>query len=167
MVWPVTDAVRIYKDIREQLMHEYELLPEDQCLIDTLDGITDLNEQIAALVRDSVRAKAMADALKIIIDDNIRRKRRFEDKAERLRALSLWAMTEANVHKVDAPDMTISNTEGQKRVIITDENAVPNELCKIERTPMKTKIAEELESGRFVPYAVWSNPARVLKVHTK
>lgn len=163
----LVNSVRIYETIREQLMHEYELLPEDQCLIDSLDGLTDLTDRIAALVRDSVRTKAMAAALKLIIEDNLTRMRRFEDKAERLRALALYAMTEANIQKVDAPDYTISNTEGQKRVIITDEDAVPNELCKIERTPLKMKIAEELKSDRFVPYAVWSNPDRVLKVLTK
>ena len=75
----LVNSLRIYETIREQLIHEYELLPEDQCLIDTLDGITDLKDKIAALVRDSVRTKAMAAALKIIIEDNIVRKRRFEN----------------------------------------------------------------------------------------
>jgi hypothetical protein len=163
----LVNSVRIYETIREQLMHEYELLPEDQCLIDTLDGLTDLKDKIAALVRDAVRTKAMAAALKIIIEDNFSRKQRFEAKAERLRALALYAMEEAGIPKVDAADVTISNTEGQKRVIITDEDAVPDQFCKIERTPMRMKIAEELKSGRFVPYAIWSNPERVLKVLTK
>jgi hypothetical protein len=163
----LVNSVRIYEMIREQLMHEYELLPEDQCLIDTLDGLTDLKDKIAALVRESVRTKAMADALKFIIDDNITRKRRFEDKAERLRALVLHAMSEAGIPKIDAADMTISNSPGPQCVIIKDEDAVPDYMCKIERTPMKTKIAEELKRGGFVPYAVWSNPERVLTVRTK
>ena len=161
------NSMRIYQTIREQLMHEYELLPEDQCLIDTLDGLTDLKDIISALVRDSMRTKAMANALGSIIADNTRRKARFEAKANRLRALALHAMSEAGISKIDAPDYTISNTEGQQRVIITDEDAVPDEFCKIERTPMKTQIADELKSGRFVPYAVWSNPEKVLKVYTK
>lgn len=163
----LNNSVRIYGIIREQLMHEYELLPEDQCLIDTLDGLTDLKDHIAALVRDSVRTKAMASALKIIIEDNMTRMQRFGDKSERLRALALYAMKEANIPKVDAPDYTISNTEGQRRVIVNDEDAVPDEFCKIERTPLKLKIAEELKSGRFVGYAIWSTPERVLKVHPR
>jgi hypothetical protein len=163
----IQTSVRIYEAIKEQLAFEHDLLPEDQCLIDTLDGLTDLNEQIAALVRDAVRAKAMADALKIIIEDNASRKQRFEAKAERLRALALWALTEANIQRVEAPDMTISQVPGRPSVVITDEAAIPDEFCKLIRVPKKTEIAEELKSGRFVPYAVWSNPEKVLRVQTK
>ncbi len=109
----------------------------------------------------------MADALKIIIADNQSRKMRFEAKSERLRALALQALTEANIPRLDVPDMTITNSDGPRRVIITDSEAIPDEMCKIERTPKKLEIAEELKSGRFVPYAVWSNPEKILKVHTK
>lgn len=161
-------SVRIYNVMREQLLFENKNLSEDdQTLIDTLDGMSDLHEKIAALVRDSVRIKAMANALKIIIDDNAVRRHRFEAKAERLRALASWALQEADIPKLESPDMTISNYIGPPHVIITDADAVPDEFCKFERTPKKQEIADELKSGRFVPYAVWSNPERVLKVHTK
>jgi Gp157 protein len=163
----IQTSARIYQAIKEQLAFENDLLPEDQCLLDTLEGLSDLNEQIAALVRDAVRAKAMANALKLIIDDNVSRKLRFEAKSERLRALALYALTEAGIPKVDAPDMTISQAPGRPSVIITDESLVPDEFCKIERTPVKNVIAEALKSGRFVPYAVWSNPEKILRVHTK
>lgn len=163
----LSNSVQIYNSIREQLALEFDLLPEDQCLADTLEGLSDLPELIAAIVRDSVRTKAMSDAIKIIIADNQSRKMRFDAKAERLRALALYALTEAGIPRIDAPDLTITNSDGPKRVIITDIAAVPDEFCKIERTPRKLEIAEELKRGAFVPYAVWSNPERILKVHTK
>jgi hypothetical protein len=164
----IHNSVRIHQVIKEQLLFENkELSEDDQTLIDTLDGLSDLPEQIAALVRDAMRTKTMAKALKIIIEDNVSRKQRFEAKAERLRALALWAMTEADIKKIDAPDNTISVVPGRRSVIITDEELVPDEMCKIERTPKKDEIAEELKSKRFVPYAVWSNPECILKVSTK
>lgn len=59
-------SVRIYQVIREQLLFENnELSEDDQTLLDTIEGLSDLNEQIAALVRDSLRTTAMVAALKI------------------------------------------------------------------------------------------------------
>jgi hypothetical protein len=161
-------SVRLYAMIKEQILFENkELFEDDKTLLDILEGLSDLNEQIAAIVRDAERAKAMAAALKIIIDDNVSRKQRFEAKAERLRSLALWAMQEATLPKVESPDMTISQMPGRAKVIITDDALVPDEFCKIERTPKKNEIAEELKSGRFVGYAAFSNVVPILKVTTK
>jgi hypothetical protein len=166
-VLDIQTSVRIYTAIREQLAFEYDLLPEDQCLVDTIDGLTDLNEQVAALVRDAVRISAMADALKLIIADNQARKQRFEAKAERLRALALWALTEANITRVDAPDMTISKSQGRPAVVIPDESFVPDYMCVIKRQPNKAAIRELLTNNEFVPYATLSNVVPILKVRTK
>jgi Siphovirus Gp157 len=162
----IQTSVRIYAAIKEQLAFEHDLLPEDQCLIDTLEGLSDLPEQIAALVRDAVRASAMEDALKIIIADNQARKQQFAAKAERLRALALWAMTEANIPRVHAPDMTISQAPGRASVKIDDDNLVPDELCRIIRKPDLIAIGEKLKSGEFIPYARFSNVVPILKVKT-
>ena len=153
--------------IREQLALEYNLLPEDQHLTDTLDGLTDFHEQIAALVRDAVRVSAMADALKIIIADNQARKQRFESKAERLRALALWAMTEAELSRIDAPDMSISKSNGRPAVVIPDESLVPDDMCVIKRHPDKVAIRDKLASNEFVSYASLSNVVPILTVRTK
>ena len=162
------NSVRLYQLLKEQLQLENpELSDDDQVLLDSLEGETDINEQIAALIRDAQRAEAMAKGIAEIMKDNAARKSRLETKSERMRSFALSAMQECGISKIQAPDLTISVSAGVPRVIITNDDCVPDSLCKIERTPKKGEIAKLLKSGEFVPYATLSNAAAVLKVSAR
>jgi ribosomal protein S15P/S13E len=161
-------SVALYNRFKEQLQREnQELSDDDQCLCDTLEGITDVEEQIAMLIRDAQRAAAMAKGLAEIKKDNEARKQRLEAKSTRLRTFALAAMQECGIKNIPAPDLTISISAGVPSVIITNDDCVPDALCTITRTPKKNEIAARLKSGEFIPYATLSNAPPVLKVCSK
>jgi Siphovirus Gp157 len=160
-------SVALYNQLKTALLLTGELSEDDQALLDTLEGETDIKEQIAELIRDARRAAAMAKGLAEIMKDHATRKSRLEHRSERNRGIAFAAMQNCGLPRVEAPDLTISISPGVPSVIIADEAAVPDSLCKIERTPMKSEIAKLLKSGEFVPYASLSNGAPVLKVSAR
>ena len=149
------------------LLDPLEIPDDDQALLDTLEGITDVHEQVAALIRSSRRSKAMAKGLAEIIKEGQARKSRLEARGERLRKFAFDAMQECGIPKVEACDLMISIAKGVPCVIITNDDCVPDSLCTITRAPKKDEIAKLLKSGEFVPYASLSNAAPVLKVSAR
>jgi hypothetical protein len=161
-------SVILYQRIKgEILARAPEIADDDQALLDTLEGETDVYEQVTALIRDARRSKAMAKGIAEIISDEQARKSRLEVRSERLRKFAFDAMQECGIPKIEACDLTISIGKGVPSVIITNDDCVPDSLCKIERTPKKLEIAELLKSGEFVPYATLSNAPAVLKVRAR
>ena len=159
------DSVRIYQMLKEQLQRGYpELLDDDDALLGTLEGMSDVHEIIAGLIRDAQRAAAMANGIAEIMKDNAARKSRLEVRSDRLRGVALSMMQDCGIPKITAPDLTISVSSGVPRVIITNDDCVPDALCVITRAPKKSEIAKLLKSGEFVPYATLSNAPQVLKV---
>ena len=86
--------VQIYNTLKERLKEVFDLEDDDEALLDTLDGETGLSDVILKLVRDAKRSEAFAEGMKAIIADNVTRKKRFEARADKLRALAAWAMQE-------------------------------------------------------------------------
>ena len=95
------------------------------------------------------------------------RKRRFTEGARNLRLASLHAMEAVGLKKLAAPDMTVSVGTTRPKVLITDETAIPDDLCKLTRTPIKTDIAKAMAEGREVPGVTLGNPETHLTVHRR
>ncbi len=121
-ILPLETATRLHVRLRDWLKKNYDFeSDEDQCLIDSLDGISDFKEIVAKLAREARYEEAMAEACKGLIKDMQDRKARREAKAERLRAAIAWAMAEAAEKKVDAPDATISVRDGTPKLVFDRE----------------------------------------------
>ena len=61
---------------------------DDQALADTVEGLSDLPDILAAIVRDALEAETYAVALKVRMDQMAERLERFEHRAERDRAIA-------------------------------------------------------------------------------
>lgn len=151
-------------NLRGQVLDRWpELTEEVQTLNDSLAGLDDFEEQCLAVLRDALRREAMAKGLGGLIEEMQARKRRLDEGAKFLRVAVLNAIQEAGVPRITAPDMTVSVGRAKPRVVITDEAALPDNLCQITRTPDKTAIAAALATGD-VPGAMLGNPAVFLSV---
>jgi Siphovirus Gp157 len=159
--------VYVYNALRSRIKDEYNLYDDDQCLLDTLNGETSLQESIISIARDIKRIEGVASSLRTIITDNNTRLRRLEKKAEGLRASVAWALQETDLKKVDGPDVTVSQRDGGRQLLITDESMIPLHYCEVKYSPSKTKIREGMDGGQDVPGAAWSNPQPTLTIRTK
>lgn len=161
-------TARAHIALRERLLETWPELEEDRgALIDTLNGISNFEEQVVALLRHVIEREAHGKALATLIDEMGARKRRLEEGAKNLRGAALQAMQEAGLPKISAPDMSISVGRGKPKVVIVDGAQVPDDYCRIERVPSKTAIAEALGRGERVAGAELGNAQPFLSVHRK
>src|SRR5262249_22577165 len=91
-----------YNLVRGQLLSEFPSIDQES-LQDTLEGITDLHEMIAAVIRSALVDEALHSGLRFRIDDMRDRLSRLELRATNKRELALEAMSEAGLSKLEQP----------------------------------------------------------------
>lgn len=163
------ESVVAYQRLRETLLVQYPSLAEDeQALVDTLDGISDLDLAIAAVMRSREDDLALSQALKLRIDDVRERLARFEARADAKKAAVFSAMQAAGRRRMEMPEFTLSMGAGRAAVRITDETKLPASVMKQPpAVPDKTLIGEKLAAGETVPGAELSNAQPHLIVRRK
>lgn len=123
MSGPLSHKANIVAELQDRLAEAREddadfLAEQLACAGDDLEGAC-----LAAL-REARLAEAMAEGVKQIEADNRTRRQRLERRVETIRANVAWAMQEAGLPKITAPDLTVSWRMGKPPLIIDrDPNA--------------------------------------------
>lgn len=162
----ISDSVRVYAELKDRLLADIPDIDE-MTLSDTLEGATDLQERILAICNAALWAEAIAEAIKSRVEDLAARRKRYEDRGASLRALALWAMQEAGLPKLQAPDLTVSIGKPRASVLITDEKAVPLEFVDYTPRIRKADVKAALEAGKPVPGAALSNSPPSVTIRSK
>ena len=156
-----------YQVFRERLLATW---PEIDCdtLTDTLEGITDLHEMIAAVIRSALVDEALHTGLRTRLEDMKERLSRLEERGAKKRQLALDAMNEVGLAKLQQPDFTASTRPGSPSLVIIAEDAIPSPYW----VPQPPKIDRpgllgELKRGSEIPGVQLSNPKPILVVRTK
>ena len=161
----LNQSVTDYKTLKAKLLDAMPELAEDpECLVDTLEGITDTQDQIAALVRTAEEDEALADGLKSYIERMRNRYAWLVDRAQKKKQVALNHMIDLGIPKITTPDMTIGKRFVSPKVIVTDANIIPDEWCRIIREPDKTLIKKALKAGGAVPGCTLGNGYETLTV---
>ena len=100
---------------------------DDQTLRDTLEGITDLHEMIAAVIRSALVDEALGSGLRSRMDDMKERLSRLELRASKKRELALHAMSEVGLSKLEQPDFTASMRAGSPALVVVSEQTIPSD----------------------------------------
>ena len=164
-------AIRIevpkYQLLRQRILSQYPAIDEDT-LADTLEGITDLHEMIAAVIRSALVDEALHAGLRFRIDDMKERQSRLELRATKKRQLALDAMTEVGLSKLEQPDFTVSARAGSPALVVIAEERIPEPYWLPQPPKLdRQAIFAELKRGIDIPGAQMSNPKPVLSVRTK
>ncbi len=117
-------AATTYRAIRDRIRAQDPQIDE-QTLADTVEGLTDVHEILAAIVRAALADEAMATGLKIRIADMQDRLERLQDRAAKRRQIAKDAMIELDLKKIAAPDFTASIRPGMPALVVLNEDAVP------------------------------------------
>src|SRR5688572_28593354 len=135
---------------------------------DTLEGATNLKEVIGSVIRSALEDEAMAEGLKIRLEDMRVRLGRLQATAEKKREIALAVMEEADIEKILEPDFTVSVRAVTPGVVITNEADIP-EWFWIPQAPKldKRRLLETLKSGTAVMGAELANTKITLAIRTK
>ena len=156
-----------YQRVRERLL---ERVPDadEETIRDTLEGITDLHEMIAAVIRSALVDEALQVGLRTRIEYMRQRLNRLAERGFKKRQLALEAMNDAGLKKLEQPDFTASTRLGAPPLIVTSELDIP-EGYWIPQPPKldRQTLTSDLRRGDQFPGACLGNAAPILTVRTK
>ena len=167
MALHLTAELLKHQHLQETLKAEF---PEadDETLEDTLEGLTELTEMIAVVLRSHLQDLALIRGLKGRVAEMQARVARFERRADKKRQLATSVMEQAAIRKISEPDFTASLRRGSPALLIVDEVRIPVEFWKPQPAKLdRQKLLAMLKAGQAVPGAVLGEAGCSLMVRTK
>jgi len=140
---------RVAAELRDYLGDDFD----EAAFLDTLDGETNAADIADRLIKLALDADAMADAIAAQVKDLAERGKRKEAQSVAYRAKLLVVLDAMGLTKLERPRATISRRKGSPSVQITDESAIPSQLCKVVSSPDRAAIKAQLQAGVDVPGA--------------
>ena len=156
-----------YKAVRERLRTEDPQI-DDQCLADTVEGLSDLPEILTAIVRAALTDEALANGLKGRIGEMEDRLARLRDRAAKRRQIVRETMVGLDLKKLEAPDFTALVRPGMPSLIVIEPAEVPSLYWEPGEPRLNRKeLLADLKQGAEITGAVLSDPDPVLSVRTR
>jgi hypothetical protein len=153
--------------LHERLEAEFPEADEDT-LRDTLEGMTNLTEMLAEVLRSALEDQAFGAALRARIGDMQARLSRLEERARKKRELVTSVMERADLKKLTEPDFTVSLRPARAPLVVTDEEVIPEAFWKPQPAKLDRQgLIAALAAGTGVPGALLGNPAMTISVRTK
>ena len=167
MSHPILQQLSYHQHLRAQLEADFPEADEET-LLDTLEGMTNLAEMLAEVLRSCLADQGLASALKGRIADMQARLSRFEERARKKRELVTSVMEQADLKKITESDFTVSLRPSPPPLMIIDETAIPRDFLKPQPDKLDRQgLISALRDGRDIPGAVLGNPPMTISVRTK
>ena len=159
-------ALTFYQTMRDRIRAEMIDIDEET-LADTVEGLTDLHEILAAIVRAALVDEALAEGLRKRAKEMQERLARFEERALKQRGIARDVMVEADIKKITAPDFTVSIRSGSPHLSVTDEAVIPIDYWRQQAPKLdRHAVLGALKRGIQIPGAELSNAQPVLSVRS-
>jgi Siphovirus Gp157 len=153
--------------LRQQLMVEFPTI-DDETLRDTVEGLTNLPELLARILRSHLDDLALLAALRARIIDMQERFTRLEIRADKKRALVASVMERADIKKLTEPDFTASLRQVPPGLVVVDERAIPDPFWRPQPPKLDRKgLLAALNAGQAVPGATLGNGSTTIAVRTR
>ena len=160
-------AAITYRTLRDRLRAEDPNIDE-QTLADTVEGLTDIHEIIAAILRSALSDEALATGLKGRIAEMQGRLERLQDRASKRRQIAKDVMLELDIKKIAAPDFSASIRQGLPALQVLDEASVPSIYWQPAAPRLKRQeLLSELKGGGEIQGVALSNPEPVLSMRVR
>ena len=164
--YPLNRELQLHELWRSRLLAEFPETDE-QTLRDTLEGLTDLKEILASLVRSYLDDVTLAEALSLRIADLQKRLARYEGRAQKKRGLVLSAMEQVELKQLIEADFTVSLRHTSSPLIVIAEDEIPAPWWK----PQPPKLDRQglllaLRGGAAIPGVALGNGQMTLYVRS-
>lgn len=126
-----------------------------------------LNERLVRMMRAARHAELAGDALATMASDMQARRRRLQDKSDRLKQIVRWAMEESGLKRIEAPDLSASiRVGGQPPLQISvPVEELPQQFQRVSREPDKARLRAALKEGASIPGVCFGNTPTILSPH--
>lgn len=142
------------KNTIHSLLAKYPALAEDdELLLDTLEGETDFNRVIDALLYRLSEAQAMQEAINSQIDDLFRRKGRYMAKEAANKSAIQDLLNAAGFRKLERPVATPVVCKGRDKVVVHDVDELPQGYFTTVRKAELKAIKAAIDAGEKIPGA--------------
>lgn len=121
MSGPLDHKARIVAELQNRLGEATTDDDQDFLASQLSEAGNDLEGACLIALRNARETEALVEALKSIEADNRTRRQRLERRVETIRANVAWALQEAGLPKITAPDLTVSWRMGKPPLIIDRE----------------------------------------------
>jgi hypothetical protein len=155
-----------YVAFRDRLLADDPELDE-RTLADTLEGLTEFNQALAATVRAILKDETDASVLGLLMDEMAERRDRFKARADKRRQIVRDAMLDADMAKLTMPDFTATVRQAPPHVVVVDEKAIPQTFFEMRPHLRKRELLDALKDGATIEGAMLSNPGMTLSVRTR
>ncbi len=153
--------------LRERLVADFPDADEET-LRDTLEGLTNLTDMLAEVLRSALEDQAFVTALRGRVGDMQARLTRIEERARKKRDLVCSVMERADMRKLMEPDLTVSLRPSRAPLVVTDEEVIPRDYWKPQAPKLDRQgLLAALSAGRDVPGALLGNAPMTISVRTK
>ena len=166
--WEMDDTLAFelhhHEYLRQKIIEDFPDIDEET-LIDTLDGLTNLHEKLAAIVRSQQEDRVLFNALKDRLDEMRQRYKRLEHRIEKKRELVSSVMDRAGIAKIVESDVTISVRKTPRPLVLTNENVIPKDYWKPQAPKLdRKKLIDYLKSENSISGACLGNGGVTISV---
>lgn len=167
MPHPLLHELAHHQYLHEKLATQFPDADEET-LLDTLEGMTNLHEMIAAVIRSRLDDLALVAALRARMADMQERLARLEQCAEKKKEVVTSVMERAGLKKLTEPDFAVSLRSTQPLLVLVDEREIPEGFWKPQPPKLDRQgLIAALKAGREIPGATLGNAAVTISVRTK
>ena len=164
---PLSRALNHYEYLQLRLQEEFPDT-EEECLLDTLEGMTNLHEMLSELLRSRLDDLAFAKALRSRVSDMQERLSRFETRADKKKQLAISVMDRAGINKLEEADFTASLRAVAPSLLVTGEDQIPDVYWNPQPAKLdRQALLRDLKLSTEVPGASLDNGSLTLAVRTK
>ena len=156
-----------FRALRDRIRAE-DLDIDERTLADTVEGLSDLPEILASIIRCALADEALASGLKGRLEDMQGRLERLKHRAEKRRQLARDVMLELELKRLDAQDYAASIRAGAATLLVIDETLVPKNYWEPREPRLnRQELVSDLKRGAEIAGVALSRPEPVLSVRTR
>jgi len=152
---------------RERLREAYPDA-DDDTLQDSLEGLTNLTEMLAEVLRSVLADEDYVEALRKRMGDMQARSQRLAERARKKRDLICQVMDDAEIKRLDEADFTVSLRAGRPHLEVLDEAVIPAAFWKAQPPKLDRQgLAFALSAGQAIEGACLGEATKSIAVRTK
>jgi hypothetical protein len=153
--------------LRQQLSEQFREADEET-LLDTLEGLTNLNDMLAAVVRSQLDDASLVQALRARMEHMQERLERLKSRVEKKKELVTTVMERANLKKITESDFTLSLRSTPRPLVVVDENEIPEHFWNPQPAKLDRRgLIEALRADQAIEGAALGNGGVTISVRTR